>query len=161
MLKFTRTKHIAIERPVKDRIVAHGILEDYIYAMELDVEFALPQYEIASIAGRMKRFTTPECPSADRILQSAVGMRIEEGLSDRVKKEIGRAGCRHYATLLLECCYAVISASLGFAREDLEDEGLPADDDAVRRRFLEMVPTARDSCVVYAEQSPIMKRLSG
>lgn len=150
MLKFTRTKHVGIERPAKDKAVAHGILEDYIYAMELVVEFTLPQYEITKITGRMKRYTTPECPKADDILNRAVGMRIEPGLTDRVKKEIGRAGCRHYATLLLECCHAMISASIGFARQDLEDEGLPADDDAVRKRLMEMLPNMQNSCMVYS-----------
>ena len=161
MLKFARTKYVGIERPAKDKVVAHGFLDDYIYSMELDVEFALPQYEITRIDGRMKRYTTPECPSADVILQNAVGMRVAPGLTDKVKKQVGRAGCRHYATLLLECCHAVVSASVGFARQDLEEEGSPADDDAVRRRLLQMRPDMRDSCMVYSEQSPLMKRLSG
>lgn len=161
MLKFTRTEYVGIERPAKERVIAHGFLDDYIYSMELDVEFSLPQHEITRIDGRMKRYTTPECPSADEILQSAVGMRIEPGLTDKIKKEIGRAGCRHYATLLLECCHAVGSASITFARQDLEEEGLPADDDAVRRRFLELRPDMRNSCMVYSEQSPLMKRLTG
>ena len=161
MLKFARTKYVGIERPAQDRVVAHGFLDDYIYSMELDVEFSLPRYEIMRIAGRMKRYTTPECPRADEILQNAVGMRIEPGLTDKVKKQIGRAGCRHYATLLLECCHAVVSASTTFARQDLETEGLPADDDVVRRRFLEMVPHMRDGCMIYSERSPLMERLSG
>jgi len=161
MLKFSRTKHVGIERPAKDKVIAHGFLDDYIYSMELDVEFSLPLYEITRIDGRMKRFTTPECPRADDILQKAIGRRIEPGLTDTVKKEIGRAGCRHYATLLLECCHAVISASITFARQDLDEEGLPSDDDAVRRRLLDSVPTMRDSCMVYSEQSSLMKRLSG
>lgn len=161
MLKFTRTKHIGIERPAKDKAVAHGFLDDYIYSMQLDVEFSLPQYEITKITGRMNRYTTPECPKADDLLQRAVGMRIEPGLTDRVKKEIGRAGCRHYATLLLECCHAIVSASISFAKQDLEDEGLPADDDAVRRRLLETVPNMRNCCMVFAEKSPLIQRLAG
>lgn len=160
MLKFTRTKHVGIERPSKNKVVAHGILDDYIYAMEMDVEFSLPRYEITRIAGTMKRYTTPECPRADEVLQSAVGMRIGPGLTDKVKKQIGRAGCRHYATLLLECCHAVISASIGFARQDLEDEGLASDDDAVRRRLMEMLPGMRNSCIVYSDGSSLMERLS-
>ncbi len=151
MLKFTRTKHVGIERPNKNTAIAHGMLDDYIYSMELDVEFVLPQYEITKINGRMKRYTTPECPRANDILQNAVGMRIELGLTDRIKKEIGRAGCRHYATLLLECCYAVISASMTFAKQDLEHEGLASDNNAVRQRLLQMLPIVRDRCMAYSE----------
>ncbi len=161
MLMFTRTKHVGIERPSKDKVVAHGFLDDYIYSMELDVEFSLPEYEIIQIEGRMLRYTTPECPRSNEVLHKAVGMRLEPGLTDRVKKEIGRAGCRHYATLLLECCHSVISATTGFARDDLEEEGLPADDDAVRRRVIEMLPGMRNHCMAYAEDGPLMKRLFG
>ena len=151
MLKFTRTKYVAIERPAKDRAVAHGILDDYLYSMELDVEFSLPEYEITRISGNMKRFTTPECPRADEVLQKAVGMRIAPGINEKIKKEIGRAGCRHYGTLLMECCNSLICASIGFARQDLEDEGLPAADDSIRRRMLETVPTLRGGCMAYSE----------
>ena len=155
MLKFTRTKYVGIERPAKDRAVAYRFLDDYIYSMVLDVEFSLPEYEIARIDGRMKRFTTPECPSANEILQNAVGMRIEPGFDEKMKKEIGRVGCRHYAALLIECCNSIISASIGFVRQDLEDEGLPADDESVRRRMLETVPTLRGGCMAYSEQGPL------
>jgi hypothetical protein len=150
MLKFTRTKYVGIERPERNRVVAHGILDDYIYGMRLEVEFSLPEYEIAKIEGTMTRFTTPECPRANEILGNAVGMRIEPGLEDRIKKEIGRAGCRHYAALLIECCNSVVSASIGFARQDLEDEGLPTDDDAVRKRLFEMLPHQKGSCMAYS-----------
>ena len=150
MLKFTRTKYVGIERPEKNRVVAHGTLDDYIYAMQLDVEFSLPEYEITKIDGRMTRFTTPECPKGDELLENAVGMRIEPGVDDRIKKEIGRAGCRHYATLLVECCNSDIAASIGFAKNDLEDEGLPADDEAVRARLLEMLPHLKGSCMAYS-----------
>jgi len=160
MLTFTRTKHVGVERPAKDKAIAHGFLDDYTYSMEIDVEFSLPEYEITTIHGRMKRYTTPECPKADDVLQKAVGMRIGPGLSDAVKKQIGRAGCRHYATLLLECCRSVVAASIVFARQDLENEGLPTDDDAVRRRMLEMLPDLRNSCLAYSDESPLMKRIS-
>jgi hypothetical protein len=150
MLKFTRTKYVGIERPEKNKVVAHGMLDDYIYSMQLDVEFSLPEYEITKIEGNMTRYTTPECPKADEILNDCIGMRIEPGIDDRIKKEIGRAGCRHYATLLVECCNSVIAASIGFAKEDLEDEGLPTDDDAVRTRLLEMLPHLKGSCMAYS-----------
>ena len=150
MLKFTRTKYVGIERPEKNRVVAHGTLDDYIYGMQLDVEFSLPEYEITKIDGRMTRFTTPECPKADQILNDSIGMRIEPGIEDRIKKEIGRAGCRHYAALLIECCNSVVAASIGFARQDLEDEGLPADDEAVRARLLQMLPHLKGSCMAYS-----------
>ena len=149
MRNFSRMKHVGIERPAKDRAIAHGFLDDHIYSMELEVEFSLPQYEITRISGKMRRFTTPECPRADEVLQQAVGMRIEPGLREKVKRQIGRAGCRHYATLLNECCDALLSASVGFARQDLEDEGLPSDTDSIRGRLLEIMPSLESYCRVF------------
>jgi hypothetical protein len=149
MPNFSRMKHVGIERPAKDRAIVHGFLDDHIYSMELKVEFSLPHCEITWISGKMSRFTTPECPRADEVLQQAVGMRIEPGLQEKVKKQIGRAGCRHYATLLNECCDALVSASIGFARQDLEDEGLPVDNEAVKARLLQMMPSLDSYCRAF------------
>jgi len=152
MLNFTRTKHIGVERPSKNKVVAHGILDDYIYSMEVDVEFALPQYEITRIEGRMKRYTTPECPRANDALQQAVGMRLGPDLREQVKKKIARrTGCRHYGTLLMECCDAVASASIVFARHDFEEEGKPVDQASIREKLLQMLPVLKGSCMAYRE----------
>ncbi len=36
---------------------------------------------------------------------------LEEGFSQRVQKNIGRKGCRHFANLLVECCGAAEQAA--------------------------------------------------
>ena len=113
MLGFSRTKWVGIERPEADIYLAHGILEDLIYGMEIDVAIRAPEYVITSIEGRMRRVTSPECPKALAVLQNAVGLRLTDaGLISRVNRRVGREGCRHFANLLLECCDAVIRCSL-------------------------------------------------
>jgi predicted metal-dependent phosphoesterase TrpH len=105
MLKFMRNKVVGIERKDEDTLQAYGVLEDDIYAVELEVSIGLSDMVIRSILGRFKRWTTPECPKAIPVLQQAVGFcALEEGFSQKVQKKIGRKGCRHFANLLVECC---------------------------------------------------------
>ena len=105
MLKFMRNKTVGIERRDEDTLWAYGVLDDDIYGVELEVCIGLGDLVIRSIEGRFKRYTTPECPKAIPVLQQAVGFcALEEGFSQKVQKNIGRKGCRHFANLLVECC---------------------------------------------------------
>jgi predicted metal-dependent phosphoesterase TrpH len=100
-----RNKVVGIERRDADTLSAYGVLDDDIYAVELEVSVGLSDMCIRSVRGRFKRWTTPECPKAVPVLQEAVGFHIlEEGFEQKVQKNIGRKGCRHFANLLLECC---------------------------------------------------------
>src|SRR3989304_2899071 len=51
----------------------HGILEDHIYAMEIQMDIRIPDGVITAIRGWMKRYTTPICPKAVDGLQGAAG----------------------------------------------------------------------------------------
>lgn len=121
MLKFTRTKLVSIYRKDEDTLTAHGVLEDDIYGLELDVSLNLLDLEIVSIEGAWKRAENRECPRAVPSLQEAVGFRLDEGFSDKVKKIVGRKACRHFAEMLLECCYAARDAALMIKGETEKD----------------------------------------
>ena len=126
MLKFIRNKLVSIERKDRETLVAHGILDDDIYSLEIDVSISISNLEILSITGKWNRWTTPECPRAIPFLQEAVGFRIEEGITEKIYKIIGRKACRHYANLLLECSYASKEAAMIVKWEDqrAEEPGL-------------------------------------
>ena len=106
MLKFTRSKLVSVERKDEDTLLAHGILDDDIYGVEIDVVLRISNLEIISLDGKWNRWTTPDCYRAIPLLREAVGFRVAEGFSEKVKKSVGRKACRHYANLLLECCHA-------------------------------------------------------
>jgi predicted metal-dependent phosphoesterase TrpH len=111
MLKYTRNKLVSIEKTDAGMLRAHGVLDDDIYGLEIEVEIRGPDLRIMAITGKWNRYTTPECPRALPFLQEAVGLRIaEEGFSQKVHKEVGRKACRHYANLLLECCQSAKEA---------------------------------------------------
>ena len=118
MLKFTRTKLVSIYRKNGDTLTAQGILEDDIYGLELVVTLGLSNLEILSIEGAWKRAENRECVRAIPFLQEAVGFRLEEGFSEKVKKIVGRKACRHFAEMLLECCYAARDAARVIKGED-------------------------------------------
>ncbi|MBW1721752.1 MAG: PHP domain-containing protein [Deltaproteobacteria bacterium] len=111
MLRFMRNKLVTVTREGEGSLKVHGVLEDDIYGLELDLSVGIPQMEILAIKGRWTRWTTPECHRAIPLLEGAVGFRImEEGFKGRVQKVIGRKACRHFANLLLECCHCAREA---------------------------------------------------
>ncbi len=122
MLKFTRTKLVSIYRKNGDTLTARGILEDDIYGLELDVTLSLSNLEIISIDGAWKRAENRECVRAVPFLQEAVGFRLDEGFSAKVKKIVGRMACRHFAEMLLECCYTARDAAQVIKGETEKDE---------------------------------------
>ncbi len=111
MLKFARNKLVDVSQKDMETLSVHGVLDDDIYSIDLDVLIRIADLEILSIDGRWHRWTTPECPRAIPFLQGAVGFRIgEEGFGQKVHKVVGRKACRHFANLLLECCHSATEA---------------------------------------------------
>ena len=111
MLAFSRNKIVSIYREGEDTLRARGVLEDDIYGLEMEVVLSLSRLEILSIEGKWNRMENAECPRAIPFLQEAVGERVTEGFSQRIRKSVGRKACRHFAAILLECCYAAKEAA--------------------------------------------------
>ena len=90
MLKFTRNKLASVYRKGDDRLSVHGVLEDDIYGMEVDLDLGLPDLEIRAIAGRWNRMENAECFRALPFLQEAVGLRIDQDFTQKLQKGVGR-----------------------------------------------------------------------
>lgn len=113
MLSFSRNKIVGVEHIRQDVLHAHGVLDDNIYGMELDVDVNLPDLEITSIKGDYRRYTTPECPKAIPQLQNAIGLCIvDQEFARKVNRLVGKAGCTHFANLLIECCDSILQTAL-------------------------------------------------
>ena len=111
MIKFMRNKLISVVRKDEDALQVHGVLDDDIYGVEVDLSFSIRDREIKNITGKWNRWTTPECPRAVSFLKEAVGFRLdEEGLPQKMNKVVGRKSCRHFANIILECCYTAREA---------------------------------------------------
>ncbi|OQY57927.1 MAG: hypothetical protein B6245_14515 [Desulfobacteraceae bacterium 4572_88] len=110
MLQFSRNKVVSIVRKDADTLDVHGVLDDTIYALEVDLCVRISDMEFLSLDGKWNRWTTPECPKSLPFLQDAVGFRIEQGITQKLQKTVGRKACRHFATILTECCKSVREA---------------------------------------------------
>lgn len=111
MLNYMRNKLISVARKGADTFEIHGVLDDDIYGLEVDLKVRISDLAFLAIEGRWNRHTTPECPRSLEFLQEAVGFRIEEGIDQKIHKIIGRQSCRHFANLLIECCRAATEAA--------------------------------------------------
>jgi predicted metal-dependent phosphoesterase TrpH len=128
MLKYMRNKLVSVAKKEDDTLAVHGVLDDDIYSIELDLLIGMAGVEILTIDGKWHRWTTPECPRAVGFLQEAVGFKMEdEGFSQSVHKIVGRKACRHFANLLLECCHTAREAIrvVRYQEARLEKEGIP------------------------------------
>jgi predicted metal-dependent phosphoesterase TrpH len=113
MLKFSRNKMTNVVIKDADTLAVHGVLDDDIYSLEIDVTIQLSEFKILSLNGKWHRYTTPDCPRAIPLLQDVIGFRIDdEAFNQAVHKIIGRKACRHYANLLIECCDSAKEAAL-------------------------------------------------
>ncbi|MBI4965088.1 MAG: DUF2889 domain-containing protein [Desulfomonile tiedjei] len=145
MLTYSRVKSIGVQVQGEDLRVVSGVLEDELYAMECELVINWPKLAIESVQTRMKRFTTKRCPLAQKVFSRAEGWTLDADLDGKIKKEIGRYGCRHMAVLMVDCCRSVAVAEL--ARElgaTLDKE--PGLD---RKRFLEQFYDRHPSLVDY------------
>ncbi len=113
MLKFQRTKLVDIINLDNERLAAHGVLNDHIFGLEIDIVVAIDTLVIETIKGQWHREETPECSRAIPLLQEAIGFPIDDpAISKKINKTVGRRACPHFANLLVECCDAVKEAAL-------------------------------------------------
>jgi hypothetical protein len=148
MITFSRSLLVGGEFLNESILRLHGILEDHIYAMEIQMEIRIPEGVIMAIQGWMKRYTTPVCPKAVDVLQRAVGMSLrEEGWISKVQRELGRPGCQHFAEILAECGRCLDVARMAQAvGEALKNEphlsSLP-----IARSWVDGHPEVQGSCL--------------
>jgi predicted metal-dependent phosphoesterase TrpH len=155
MLNFMRNKLISVARKDPETLFIHGVLDDDIYGLEIDLQVRLADLTFLSIDGRWNRHTTPECPRSLEFLQAAVGFRIEDGIDQKIHKIIGRKSCRHFANLLIECCRAAGEAARIAAWKDAAAgrPGLTFSDFAAARTPTER-PTPEAAAVRAAPAAP-------
>jgi hypothetical protein len=148
MITFSRTLLVGAEFLNEATLRLHGILEDNIYAMEIQVDLTLPDGVIIAIQGRIKRYTTPVCPKAVDALQRAIGMSFrEEGWMSKVNNEIGRKGCRHLAEILIECGRCFDSARMAKAISETLNNQPNASPSQITRSWVKNHPEAQGCCI--------------
>lgn len=113
MTKYLRNKLIGVRPKDDETFQVHGILDDDIYSLELDLTYRISDLVILDIQGRWNRWTTPECPRALLFLDEVAGLSIlAPDFHQKVQKGLSRKSCRHFANLLMDCSHAVREAAL-------------------------------------------------
>ncbi len=111
MLKFQRNKLISVYQDTPEEVRVHGLLEDDIWGLEIDLTIRIDDMTIDTIQGKWNREETPECSRALPIMEVAKGFKIDsETLGQQINKVVSRQACPHFANLLLECCQAAKEA---------------------------------------------------
>ena len=145
MLAFSRMQNVVVQKKDDHTYLAHGVIEDHIYAMEVSVEVKAPELSITRVEGRINRYTTHRCPAGIEALDQARGLAWSETITAEIKKRIGRPGCRHLATILAECMQSVAWAVMAEALEAAEKQG-PVDKPAFIEKFLAEDPRLAGAC---------------
>lgn len=159
---FERDKNVKVFWTEKDTLMARARMEDTAHALEADVEFAYPGLEIVGIEGRFVRQPHPECGMALKRLEQAMGLQIKKGLIQNLEETIGGAyGCTHMTNLVLEACFAGLQGSFEKGKQVIESSISPMPEAREERIniFLKFRPQTRNACVVFSDQSPLMKKI--
>jgi predicted metal-dependent phosphoesterase TrpH len=111
MLKFQRNKLVSVYQDTYEEVRVHGLLEDDIWGLEIDLTVHIDDMTIATIQGKWNREETPECSRALPLMEVAKGFKIDnQTLGQQINKVVSRQACPHFANLLLECCQAAREA---------------------------------------------------
>ncbi len=144
MLAYSRSKVVGVQRQSENRRVVTGVLEDELYAMECEIAVDWPSLVIQSVQARMKRFTTSRCALAEEVFVRAEGWRIDKELDGKIKKDLGRNGCRHMAILMVDCCRTLARAELAAQLRDALEKDPALDRKQFLEGFLNETPHLKD-----------------
>jgi len=161
-LPFTRRTHskiVGVGRKDKDTFYVRSVLEARIHSFLVEMEVKRPHFEITAVRGEIRRSPSDDCERAIPVLQNALGIRIEPGLTAKMDERVGRAGCPRLSNLLLEGCHGVIQGTASAMLEDYKEAGQTPGYDAFRKRWLESMPIMRNTCLAYCDNSPLIGRL--
>jgi hypothetical protein len=157
VLRYFRNKYATTMDLEDGSLLVRATLEDSFFAGTVEMEVKVPDLEIASIKGEIKRAFNEECREAIPLLQEAVGLRVGSGINRIISDLVGGSeGCPKLADLILDCIDEVILRfTLPTIREtqaiDWEEriEGM--------KEMLKKNPAMLGSCIAFAKDSPLLQ----
>ncbi|MDY6911103.1 MAG: DUF2889 domain-containing protein [Chloroflexota bacterium] len=157
-LEYIRNKHASTIELDGESILARTNIEDTFFAATIEMTVQLPDLEVISITGEIKRAFHEECQGAVPLLQEAIGLRVGPGIPKAVNSLIGgKKGCPKMADLVLECCDEVI---LRFTLDPLKRLQAMSEDEWEEgmKEFMQQNPRLMGSCIAFSEESPLRKK---
>ena len=158
ILSYTRNKQLTVQ-DLNNSILSRASVNDTFFEAEVELEVKVPQLEVISARGEIKRCFFEECHQAVPLLEKVVSMRIGPGITRAVKGLIGGSkGCDRLADLVFECFDAVI---LRFTADEERNMKEPESFEEEIQQKMELVkqnPRLLGSCIAFAEGSPFLPK---
>jgi len=159
VLSYTRNKYATITDLEDGSLLVRATLEDSFFAGTVEMEVKVPDLEISSIRGEIKRAFNEECQEAIPLLQEAIGLRIGSGVNKTIGDLVGGSeGCPKLADLILECIDEVV---LRFTLPTIKETQSINEQERIKgtREMLRQNPGLLGSCIAFTEGSPLLEGL--
>ncbi len=159
VIRFLRNKVVEV-KPLSDGSLAVSWrLTDDLLKVEICLRVQPPDLEIVEAEAKLERLPPKEWMSAPELIKKVEGVRVGAGLRKIVQGLLGGPkGCSMLVHAVLESSNAVI---LHFTRPGIQASEKLNDEEraAGTREMLKTNPRLIRSCVVFQDDSPIMKGL--
>lgn len=159
VLCYTRNKYATTTDLEDGSLLVRATLEDSFFAGMVEMEVKVPDLEIASIRGEIKRAFNEGCQEAISLLQEAVGLRIGSGINKTISDLVGGPeGCPRLADLVLECIDEVV---LRFTLPSIRETQSISKEELIKGtgEMLRQNPGLLGTCIAFAEGSPLLEGL--
>ncbi|MHA1790554.1 MAG: hypothetical protein ACTSXT_15175, partial [Candidatus Helarchaeota archaeon] len=93
----------------------------------------------------------PLCPPAVELLKKAEGLKIEQGVTSKIKREISRPGCRHFGNLLNECINSIVPAILTSEWREMKDNNIELSREEFIRKVTQKYPQIKNFCSILSD----------
>jgi len=144
ILTFSRNRCTSVEQVDDHTIRSTCHLQDTLTDALVEIMARLPDLEITSVKGELRRTYQEECLKPPESLQKVVGVRIGSGMLKTIKGLIGEtAGCEQLTFMVEECCHGII---LSFTKDVLLTRPKLRDEAEAREFYAKRV---RDNVRLY------------
>lgn len=157
VLRYFRNKYATSMDLEDGSLLVRATLEDGFFAGTVEMEVKVPDLEIASIKGEIKRAFNEECQEAIPLLQEVVALRVGSGINRTISDIVGGSeGCPKLADLILECIDEVI---LRFTLPTIRETQSIDWQERIKgmKEMLRKNPGMLGSCIAFAKDSPLLR----
>jgi hypothetical protein len=135
------------------RVVAE--MKDSIHHLCIDMVVDHPSFRIRSINCDMISVPDLSCRQAHKCFAELIGKRVLPGLFAKNKQDTA-VGCTHLTNLFHDACYNLTIAQGHIMKEQLEEFFPEITETQILKFFMLFRPELKNSCVRYADHSPVM-----
>lgn len=156
-LCYSRYKHATTVELDDGSLLVQAAVEDTFFAGFVEMKVKVPDLEIVSVEGELKRAFNRECQQVVGLVREVVGLRIGSGITKAISDLVGGSrGCPRLADLVLECIDQVI---LHFTLPTIRETEKVKEEDRSKatKEMLRKNPTLLGSCIAFAPGSPLLE----